>query len=196
MSVDNWIRFWQNHDGSGYHGEDRKIMKEFWTGQFEIDNSAIPDFRSCKDFQLKKKDRGLLHPRLRPVPYVGNVRTATLILAMLNPTVGCEDYQDDERSDFHELLRANLRQENAPECFAVDKTSLASAPSWSRYYCSVFNRTVQETAKSVQCKEKDVWAELKRCLAILELVPYYSKNGSMLLPKPNWYEKLPSVQHA
>jgi len=188
MSVESWIRFWQNHDGPGYHDKDRQFMESSWGGlRFEVKNSAIPDFPLCK------KDRGLLHPRLRPVPYVGDVRTATLIFAMLNPTVDHKDYSDDQQSSFHELLRENRMQENVRGCFAVDEGPRAR--SWSGYFRSIFNSAVHTTVKSSGRKKEEVWAELKRCLAILELVPYYSQNGSMLLQNRR-YSCLPSVKLA
>jgi hypothetical protein len=47
VSVDNWIEFWKNHDGTGYHEQDRNVM-EAWAGfGFAIESSKEPIKRNA-----------------------------------------------------------------------------------------------------------------------------------------------------
>jgi hypothetical protein len=188
MRVEKWIAFWRNHEGSGYHTKDRDAINAWRYPQ----NGKI-DIPTTPSFPLDRKDRGKLHPRLTPVPYVGDIRNAKIILAMLNPTVDCNDYVDNEKPEFHELLRWNRQQENVQSCFAVDET--LQAPSWSRYYRSLFRSAVKCATDASKAHEEKVWETLCNSLAIMELVPYYSQNASMLLQNDR-YADLPSAKCA
>lgn len=188
MSVEKWIAFWQAHEGAGYHAKDRENISTW----LRPADHEIGSFRRLS-FPLDRKARNKLHPDLTPVPYVGDVRNATVILAMLNPTVGWADYVDDAKQEFHDLLRWNRLQENVRDCFAVDDAS--KAQSWSKYYRSIFKSTVKCATDIGRVSEERVWEALRRRLAIMELVPYYSQNASMLLQN-NRYAALPSVIYA
>ena len=125
MSVEKWIEFWSKHNGAGYHQCDVDAI-EAWrpAANREVSGPARPRY------PLPEKDRGKLHPGLTPVPFVGDLRNATIIFAMLNPTVGELDYLDDEKPEFHELLNRNRLQEDVRDCFAVDDTSACSELVW------------------------------------------------------------------
>ena len=137
MSVEKWIAFWRNHEGSGYHADDCSVINTWGHPQNrEIDSPLVPTF------PLARKDRGKLHPRLTPVPYVGDIRSARIIFfALLNPTVCCRDYADNEKDEFHKLLERNRLQEDVQGCFAMRRQF--TAPSWSEYYRSVLKSSVE-----------------------------------------------------
>ena len=181
MSVDNWINFWKSHSGTGYHEEDLDIANSW------------PKFDTTPDFSLTSKYPRNFHPLLFPMPYVGNLKEATLILAMLNPTVGPYDYQDQSTEKFRLLAEAHRKQQDVTGCFAVDDT--CGIRSWFEYYRSIFRSAVVKTAEESKCMEDVVWAELIRRLAIVELVPYYSKTADELI-KSDRYLGLRSVMLA
>jgi hypothetical protein len=187
MSVEKWISFWRTHERLGYHAEDCETIRS-WMNPQDREIGSMP-----RSFPLNRKDQGKLHPALTPVPYVGNIRNATIIFAMLNPTVGRADYVDNSKEEFHDLLRRNRLQENVTDCFAVDNKS--SALSWYEYFRPIFRSAVQSAAGISHVSEDSMWEALRRRLAIVELIPYYSQNASILLQKGR-YADLKSVIYA
>jgi hypothetical protein len=187
--INSLIAFWSalpiaDAQGRYIHRRDETIITP-WTAEVPA-RAAVAQVE--EDLAVRN---GALHLTLSPVPYVGNLRSADVFLAMINPTVGWQDYVDHAQPAFHELLKANLHQD-LDHCFALDP---AVAVSWSSYYRRMFNQFVRDYARTSdrftilrdrRCNtlsdlEQKVWAELQRRMAILELIPYYSQTADKLL---------------
>lgn len=122
---------------------------------------------TAKRRDLNEKS-GKLHCDLGGVPYVGNLNTACIFLLMVNPTVCETDYEDYD--SFTELFDKN-REQVLEYCFAIDKNG---PDGWRPYYCnSVFGNLFKDLSDLDRVK-------LRSNLAILELVPYFSKNASLI----------------
>jgi hypothetical protein len=184
MSISRLIEFWAEKsitdpEGFKIHPKDKKVLSS-WLENGNRTAIAADEGRP-----------GALHLSLSPVPYVGNLRTADIFLAMTNPTVGEPDYVDNKKPAFRRMLQANLDQNNVVSCFALD----ATWPSWSNYYRRFFGRFVSDYARISEISEQEVWSELGSRLAILELVPYYSKTATDLT-QTKLYKTLPSALFA
>jgi hypothetical protein len=188
--VDFWRKeLYTDDNGNKMHPEDREIL---------LEKTAI----SCGEGDFANPVA--LHLRLTPVPYVGNLTKADIFLAVKNPTVGPQDYTDNKEPDFKEpdfqkLLENNLHQEKVDYCFALNPA--CPWESWAKYYQSLFRSFVKECAENSRVFSKmpnpkaSVWEELKSRVAILELLPYYSKNAPNLV-EPDFKPALPSISAA
>jgi len=186
MSIEKWTTFWRNHEGAGYHAVDRDIVRSLAASAATL--CRLPGEAYCFPSRWKRSRQASSDAHSRC-----DLKNAKIIFAVLNPTVGYNDYVDNEKPEFHDLLKRNRLQENVNGCFAVDNNS--PAPSWSGYYRSIFRSAVECATDVSKAPEAEVWETLRRILAIMELVPYYSQNASMLLQNDR-YASLPSVKCA
>lgn len=181
------VDFWME---GRYTDDKRKVHPE--------DNLPPGTAIACGKGDLQNGVQSALHLSLTPVPYVGNLTKADIFLAVINPTVGPQDYTDNKEPDFQELLKKTLRQE-LDYCFALDPA--CPWESWAKYYQSLFRRFVEECAEASPafCKMSNpkgsVREELKSRVAILELLPYYSKKIPGLA-EPGFEPVLPSISAA
>ncbi len=184
MSVDALIDHWKmkiEPDGSGryIHPSDIDVV-ESWLRDGRRQTSREAYTPSAASFAEREPRTGRLHLHLRPVPYIGDLKTAKVFLAMINPTVGWSDYEDNaqKNKEYPALLDQNLKQK-LPYCFALDNSVPALAPSWSNYYRDVFNGFVQEAGRTIE-ERAHLRNTLRDTVAILELVPYFSQNATMI----------------
>ena len=148
---------------------------------------------------LARPPSGRLHLQLPPVPFVGDLETADIVFAMINPAAENQDYIDARCARFQSSLRANLSGSDQ-KCFALDEESAPTA--WHTYYRGVFNCFVTEhadrlaeTGKLQSDRSRALWNSLKRRIVILELVPYYSQKADMLL-RAELHNTLPTAKAA
>ncbi len=143
MSIQSLVKFWAepvmpDANGRYIHPDDREVLEGWLTAARphkprSVNTLAIPQ-------EGKEPPRtGQLHLSLPPMPYVGNLASAKIVLGMINPTVGRLDYSDNQCLGFKELRERTLNQEEA-RCFALDRTSLAKAGSWSAYYLMRYSK--------------------------------------------------------
>lgn len=186
MSINQLIKFWGKTTvttrGFKIHPEDKEVLFSWLKNGNRTANAA------------NEGRPGALHLSLSPVPYVGNLEKADIFLAMTNPTVGGQDYEDNKKPAFRRMLRTNLDQDNVESCFALD----AAWRSWSDYYRRLFGRFVRDYArtsgrfKDIPQPQQQVWSELGARTASLELVPYHSKTATDLT-QTKLYKTLPSA---
>lgn len=97
---------------------------------------------------------------------------------MLNPVVGYADYGTDSCGMFREALKKNLRQELQPKetCLALDPTYWWS--SWFTYYEKLLRPTIRgyAAAQNPPLNYLEALNRFSTRLAIIELLPYYSRN--------------------
>lgn len=89
----------------------RKILEKNGLGSQESNHRSFRGYLFGERF---KPDDDGLHLSLLPVPYVGNLRKASVVVLMLNPGFNYSDYwaESDECKipEFRKRLKANLKQ--------------------------------------------------------------------------------------
>lgn len=125
--------------------------------------------------------------RLLPLPVIGDIAHADIVVCMLNPGLKPTDYEWELRPDFRATLERNLRQEAASTghpFFYLDP-SYDTHPG-ARYWIggpsrSPGERTQQKLRKTVQSFAASAGISLPEAqkitanrIAILQLVPYHS----------------------
>lgn len=121
------------------------------------------------------KDSSLLHFDLLPVPFVGNLETASVFLLMLNPGFGPHDYFGEyEVPGFREALLNNLHQVRRNRFLFLEPQF-----SWHggyAYWHTKLKGVIKALAdrKSIRYGHARQFCQSK--IAALELVPYHSEN--------------------
>jgi hypothetical protein len=146
----------------------------YWRGDWKIhpdDQSAVSTHNSI---YLENDARHLHTKSLTPIPWVGNLRSAAVILVMLNPGY-CNEQPEYERRE-SQLLEDNRNQFKGCNMFClVDNAGITSG---GRYWRSIFRTFVQ--AHFQDCEAGYRLLAEKLCVA--QMIAYHSKRdpGSKL----------------
>jgi hypothetical protein len=133
-----------------------------------------------------------LHLGLLPIPFAGNLETASIFILMLNPGLSAGDYFAEQKvMEFRNAHIRSLRQENADDEFPFIFLNPAFAwhPGFG-YWQKKFHNVIDEIRKQYGISYQNAMSILSKKLACLELLPYHSKSfgvGSLL-------NQLPSVK--
>lgn len=136
-----------------------------------------------------KKNSSGFHLGLLPVPYLGNLETASVFILTLNPGFSPLDYFSETDLDFREALCNSIDQSTLDEHFPFLGLNPKFAwhggfAYWRGKLQSIAERIVQSTG--VTCLE--ALQKLSQTIATLELVPYHSASfggGSLI---KNFYQ--------
>lgn len=142
------IKFWVKARDVGMHPEDAALVKAH---------------------NLKAEAKRKLHvDRFTPIPWVGNLHKAKVVIVMLNPGMQKLTKQlRDEKSERPHLVR-NLRQKNRPTLFSLDPE--LKETGGGRYWRGRFRTYVESQFDNLE----DGYAHLSRHICIVQLVPYHS----------------------
>lgn len=135
-----------------------------------------------------------LHLGLLPVPFVGDLRRASIYILLLNPGLGATDYFGEyEVPAFRTASLANLRQEEGRRYpfFVLDPQF-----AWHggfEWWNQKLSAVILELAAHWQLSFAEARQRLAQKLACIELLPYHS---SSFADRGRWRERLPSVSLA
>ena len=128
---------------------------------------ADPDFGAPGNSQL--------HLDLLPMPFVGNLKTASVFLLMLNPGFGPHDYFGEYGvADYRVALLDNLRQTNRNSFLFLDPRF-----SWHGgygYWHNKLQNVITSFAKKVGISYGRARRFFQLQVAAIELAPYHSVN--------------------
>lgn len=114
-----------------------------------------------------------LHLGLLPMPFVGNLKTARIVLLMLNPGFSMSDYFGEFRVPaYRQALVNNLHGNNSATNIFIEPRF--SWHSGFRYWHGKFSRLIDVFAQARQWARTKALALFARQTASLELVPYHS----------------------
>jgi len=123
------------------------------------------------------------HLGLLPVPFFGDLNTADIYVALLNPdlNVAQDYYVETTRPDFCDVLRRNLRQELGSDTYPFYSLD----PKWhwtgtGRWWHGALADLTREVTKCKRLSYVDAIKMLARRLAALQLVPYHSSNSTYI----------------
>ncbi len=119
-----------------------------------------------------------LHLDLLPMPFVGNLETASVFVLMLNPGLGPSDYFGEYRvPEYRAALRANLRQERDRPFFFLEPRY-----SWHggfAYWHGKLHGLIGSLAQRNGISYGGARQLLQSQLAVLQLAPYHSPRSAL-----------------
>lgn len=152
--------------------------------------SSFDEYIAHPDFD--KPDDTRLHLGLYPLPYIGDLSNASIYILMLNPGFSPNGYHvEHQYPDYRALLQRNLFQEAAGDKYPF--FCLNPKLSWTggyEYWAKKLSSIIQETKKRMKLSQQEVLSFLSKKLAVLELLPYFSRKFG----GENLINKLPSAQ--
>jgi hypothetical protein len=181
-------------------------LREFWSELnldekpfiHRIDAALSQDlcysYSGLTDYYNEKywSDPSLFHTDLIPIPYVGNLQSATIFLLMLNPGFSLSDYYSECSSpDFVNALKANLRQDFSNSDFPflyLNPNFLWN--SGGEYWLKKLKDYISMIKDDRSCTYIEATQVLSQKIAVLELLPYHSTN----FKQHNLLSKLESVK--
>lgn len=182
MSND-FFAFWRQLDRNTLprvHPEDLPVFKNHdgWLTAFSTWDDFIKHQEwNAPDYDLK------LQTSVIPLPYWGNLESASVVLLMLNPGFRPIDvWATTQCPGWADMLWQNLHQEYAPG--ELHFNFLDPQLAWHTgfaYWTSRFQSTLMQIQSRQQCSYHDALVWLGQRVACLQLVPYPSP--SYALPK-------------
>ena len=176
--LDDWINYWREEsqwESPPYlTKEDEKTFKDR-SVRFE----TIIGFDGFLKSGMLFSDYPIVHAGLIPVPYIGDLRSAEVIICLLNPGFGPVDYFAEDHEGFRNATWANLLQQDCSRdfpFFVLDpKFAWTGAFTWWRRKLG----PVIEAMKlgNSRMTNEDAIAILGKKLAAVELVPYHSNRS-------------------
>ncbi len=148
------------------------------------DNNVITDFRhsykGIEDYYENTywNDKGIFHTDLLPVPYIGDLKKATIFLLFLNPGFSIDNYFVEELSeDFKDALKSNIKQdfENSEYPFFY----LNPKFMWTgggKYWLQKLKDYILQIKKTEGISYTEATKYLSKKVAVLQLIPYHSVN--------------------
>jgi hypothetical protein len=129
-----------------------------------------------------------------PLPYVGDLRRAEIILCMTNPGLSIVDFHAEQNvPEYRKALIRQIRKEKLDE-LEYPFFMLDPALCWSsayQWWMGKLQRTIERVVDIGLAQSfADATALVARKIAVLEVFPYHSKNFIHGALK----DKLPSVQ--
>ena len=114
-----------------------------------------------------------LHLDLFPMPFVGNLKQATVFLLMLNPGLAPSDYFGEYTiAPYRAALEKNLKQE--PDCSFLFLDPRHSWHGGYVYWQAKLGKLVAELARRRSCCYGEARQLVQKRLATIELMPYHS----------------------
>ena len=165
---------------------------DFLKNHATVTHHGWDEARQARDFDCKTDRR--FHIGLLPVPFMGNLSTASIYVLMTNPGVTRNDYKEYEERAFRSALLANLKQERLDGCLPFPY--LDPQFDWHdgfKYWDGKLGKTIQKLAEARGISEPQARTEMGDKLAVIQLVPYHSANGPNDSKRLN---SLPSVHLA
>lgn len=132
---------------------------------------------AAKDERLSKGGDTRLHLGLIPIPFMGNLRDATIFVLMLNPGLSLTDYFEHEDASFRSALMANLHQDPPKDAmpFVSMDPQFARNTGFSYWHQGLGLKGIIER---IVMRKKIHLAEARKKLAdklaVIQLVPYRS----------------------
>jgi hypothetical protein len=157
-------------------------------------------FRNFKEYASSDSfysNDTVFHTGLLPVPYVGDLQNAQVVVCMLNPGFGPSDYFAEEQDDFREATMSNLMQcfdHDRIPFFLLDRTFAWSGGYtwWWRKFKPVIEAMKQSDENRNMTTEKAIEL-IGRKVAAIELIPYHSVKSPL---SPTQIRDLESAKRA
>ena len=143
------IKFWKIVDETGVHPADAKVVKSY-------NHKA-------------KSDRKLYVNNFSPIPWVGNLLKAKVLVVMLNPGMSKLSQQINDEKLERPFLARNLSQKNNPSLFYLN--AKLKETGGGIYWRRRFKSFVEKYYDNLE----DGYAHIARHVCIVQLIAYHSQ---------------------
>ena len=148
-----------------------KKFQQYW--------QDIPSFKKyIESTEFGSLAQKKLHVGLAPLPYIGDLKRATIFILMLNPGLAADDfYAEEHDKQYKETIISNLHQKNLNEKYPF--FALNPAFAWHggfRYWHRKLGGIARKLKSQRQILYPEALSIISKNLACLELVPYHSKS--------------------
>lgn len=100
-NTDDLINFWQKLESPDKQTSSTKIHPDDRDRIPCEQQVEIPSFANyCTDAHYFKNTAGKVHTGLYPIPYIGDLKNASVYFLLLNPGVSWHEYFDEEDKDY------------------------------------------------------------------------------------------------
>ncbi|MDA2928494.1 hypothetical protein MYX84_00875 [Acidobacteria bacterium AH-259-O06] len=131
---------------------------------------------TARDYFGYKAELDKLHLGLIPIPYMGNLRRASIFILMLNPGFRPQNYFAEADPNFKKALIKNLYQRNQNKDFPF--VTLDPRLAWqSDYWPRKFERILKELIEKKKITYREALRVIANKVACLQYAPYHSKSG-------------------
>ena len=124
-------------------------------------------------------DDSAFHLGLLPMPFLGNLRRASVFLVSLNPGLGPHDYFGEHHvTEYSKALLKNLRQDRDARFPFLDP-----AHAWhggSAYWAPRLRGITEGVQRGLKISPRESRELCAEHIAVLELVPYHSGNFKLV----------------
>lgn len=190
--------FWRMRNANYILPEDWGYFHERGFLDTRSDFQTRYDFKSfvqSERFNKGRDDKGF-HFSLLPIPYVGNLEKADIFLLMLNPGFHVGDYYAEyESPGFRDVAINNLLQQfndDGSWLWCLDP-QYCWHPGYSYWIGKLGELAMEYGRRAFNGDFRRALFEVSRRVAIVELVPYHSRN---FVEDPRFSVNLPSAQYA
>jgi hypothetical protein len=174
MTTDVLIQFWREMDLNAQpyvHPKDKGYLTDDLCYVYQNHESYL------QSHNFQNSEIGF-HTSLLPVPYAGNLKTASIFLLLLNPGLGIQDYHGETSSpSFVEAAKRNIRQENISDeyPFFLFDPKFIWHPG-GQYWLKRFSDYILEVSIQKEKSYLEAISYISSKIAVVELVPYHSKS--------------------
>jgi hypothetical protein len=189
-TLDQLVNIWSTCDtvtGPYYFPGDAEVLGRLPDAKPYIDSAKA--YEESDSFDNRGDHR--IHVGLLPLPYIGHLASAKVLLMMTNPRLGNDNYFAEQRiTEYRDAVIRNLHQQNRPDAYPFFALNPGFAwHSGYSYWTAVFRRVLDKLA-DVHMTRRAALHHLAQGVAVLQLVPYYSLSA----PADKVIRKLASVR--
>ena len=132
-----------------------------------------------------------LHLSLIPVPFIENLKRASIFLLMLNSGLNPSDYIQGKTPEFRKVYTNNLKQKGNEEYpFYLLNSIICSHPGYN-YWIKKLKAIIEKIKTAEDISWLDAQKRISKEIASIELIPYHSRNFGL---KNKIINKLTSVR--
>jgi len=171
--TEDLISWWYKSDMEGLHPEDAGYLHKLGVKRNVSDQ--------------------IVTQRLCPVPYLGNLRKAKLVIVMLNPSLGSENQLHEDEEHERPNLAVSLRQKGCPDFWPLTipaSNKEGTRPGSRRYWRQIFSSYVRARSSDLSTGEA-LYGEIARAICCVQLIPYHSRKA----PSPVIFYEMPTTRN-
>jgi len=194
-STEDLIAFWNNCRLTGdifYHPEDWAYLSKF-ADHIDTEPKTFEQFISSRWFGNFNDNR--FHLSVIPIPFMGNLRHADIVILLLNPGFGFGDYYAETHSVSYRLrLKQNLIQrfDEIEFPFVCLDPEFCWHPGFGWWEGKLRELIMRIAREKYDSDYRRALKDIANRIAAIEMVPYHSASFSAWL----LLNKLPSVRMA
>jgi hypothetical protein len=175
--VEYWKAFHPSTEGLNVHPKDREWLEKSNRAALRQAPLKTHGKYIASDRFGEDKD---LHLSLLPLPYIGNLRDADVIIFLLNPGLSTADYYLEQHDEFFAAAIRNIRQEKIEDYPFIYLNPQFAWSSGFIWWEAKFRPIIRALKETDHLSYPEALQRIAQRVAAVELFPYHSVDGSSL----------------